>query len=139
MKNHWGWGGFVTRDLKRCRLMARFVALVYNWWSLFARLAEPERHMEAPTSRPLLLYGIGRQTDHAGQRTITITSSHGRAGHVRRALAALVTFFASLKETAEQLSTVQRWYRILSRALVKYLKGRQVRPPEMLAVAQAPT
>ena len=23
LKNHWGWGGFTTRDLQRCRLMAR--------------------------------------------------------------------------------------------------------------------
>ena len=63
----------------------------------------------------------------------------GRVGQVRRALAALVAFFASLKETAEQLSPVQRWYRILSRALIKYLKGRQLRPPELLPAAQACT
>jgi len=28
-----GWGGFTTHDLKRCRLLARSVALIYNWWS----------------------------------------------------------------------------------------------------------
>ena len=33
LKNHWGWGGFTTQDLQRCRLMARIVALIYNWWS----------------------------------------------------------------------------------------------------------
>ena len=32
LKNHWGWGGFTTQDIKRCRLMARAVALIYNWW-----------------------------------------------------------------------------------------------------------
>ncbi len=26
LKNHWGWGGFTTHDLKRCQLMARCVA-----------------------------------------------------------------------------------------------------------------
>jgi hypothetical protein len=30
------------------------VALIYNWWSLFVRLADPEHHREAITSRPLL-------------------------------------------------------------------------------------
>src|SRR5207237_624781 len=35
LKNQWGWGGFTTHDLKRCRLLARSVALIYNWWSLF--------------------------------------------------------------------------------------------------------
>src|SRR5215467_2096826 len=34
LKNHWGWGGFTTQDLKRCRLLAASVALIYNWWSL---------------------------------------------------------------------------------------------------------
>ena len=40
LKNQWGWGGFTTHDLKRCRLLARSVALIYNWWSLFVRLAD---------------------------------------------------------------------------------------------------
>src|SRR5215510_161045 len=30
LKNHWGWGGFTTQDLKRCRLLAASVALIYN-------------------------------------------------------------------------------------------------------------
>jgi hypothetical protein len=41
--------------------MARIVALIYNWWSLFAlsvRLAEPHMHKEAITSRPLLLSSV---------------------------------------------------------------------------------
>ena len=109
--------------------MARIVALIYNWWSLFVRLADPNQHTEAITSRPLLLYGVGRQTRHANQTTITVTSTHGKAGHVRRMLAEVVTFFTSLRPIAEQLSDLQRWYRILSRALVKYLKGRQLGPP----------
>src|SRR3954471_18696255 len=33
-ENQWGWGGFTTHDLQRCRVMARCV--VYNWWSLFS-------------------------------------------------------------------------------------------------------
>ncbi len=55
LKNQWDWGGFTTRDLKRCRLMAGCVALVFNWWNLFVRLADPNHHREAITSRPLLL------------------------------------------------------------------------------------
>ncbi|EGQ64363.1 hypothetical protein GGI1_24981, partial [Acidithiobacillus sp. GGI-221] len=30
LKNQWGWGGYTTRDLARCRLSARAVGLVYN-------------------------------------------------------------------------------------------------------------
>jgi hypothetical protein len=129
LKNHWGWGGFTTQDLKRCRLMARIVALIYNWWSLFVRLADPDQHTEAITSRPLLLYAVGRQTRHANQTTITITSTHGKAGQVCRMLAEVAAFFTSLRPMAEQLTDLDRWYRILSRALVKYLKGRQLGPP----------
>ena len=33
MKNQWGWGGYTTQDLARCRLSALAVALIYNWWS----------------------------------------------------------------------------------------------------------
>ncbi len=40
-----------------------------------------------------------------------------------------VAFFATLRETAEQLTNFDGWYRILSHALTKYLKGRQVDPP----------
>ncbi|MBF0563571.1 MAG: transposase, partial [Alphaproteobacteria bacterium] len=35
LKNQWGWAGFTTRDIKRCQIMARLIALFYNWWSLF--------------------------------------------------------------------------------------------------------
>jgi len=75
LKNQWGWGGFTTQDLTRCRLLAGTVALIYNWWSLFARLADPAHHREAITSRPLLLSAIARRTRHAGQVTLTISST----------------------------------------------------------------
>jgi hypothetical protein len=52
LKNQWGWAGFTTQDHQRCQILARIVALIYNWWSLFTRLAIPNRHTEATTSRP---------------------------------------------------------------------------------------
>lgn len=135
LKNHWGWGGFTTRDLARCRLMARTVALVYDWWTLFARLVDPDRHAEAITSRPLLLHAVARQTRHAGRTTLSVTSGHARNRPVRQALARLADFFRALEHTAEQLTGVERWCRILSRALVKYLHGRDLKPPGHLLPA----
>ncbi len=132
LKNQWGWGGFTTQDLKRRRLMARFVALVFNWWTLFVRLADPEHHREAITSRSLLLTAIGRQTNHAGQTTIHVSSAHARHSWARAALTRIGTFLETLRSTAEQLSSIERWYRILSEALIKYLKGRKLDPPRML-------
>ena len=137
LKNQWGWGGFTTRDLKRCRLMAGYVALVFNWWNLFVRLADPNHHREAITSRPLLLQAIGRQTRHAGRTTVTITSSHGEHHRARQALTRIAGFFAQLRETAEQLSPLERWYRILSQALKKFLRGRKLVPPRQFQPAGA--
>jgi hypothetical protein len=131
MKNQWGWGGFTTHDLKRCRLMAGAVGLIANWWNLFLRLGEPEHHREAITSRPLLLQAIGRRVSHAGRTILRVSSTHGEQARARRAFARIAGFFAELR-TAEQLTTLERWYRILSRALVKYLRGRLLLPPPLL-------
>ena len=135
LKNQWGWGGFTTQDLKRCRLLGRSVALIYNWWSLFVRLADPDHRREAITSRPLLLQAIARQTRHAGQVTLTISSAHGEQHKARRAYVRIAGFFARLRQTAEQLDPVQRWYRILSEALRRFLHGRQLIPPARLEPA----
>lgn len=132
LKNHWGWGGFTTQDLKRCRFMARITALIYNWWSLFVRLADPERHTEAITSRPLMLSAVGKQTRHAGQTRLTISSPHAEAKKVEQCYRRMAAFFRELRATAEQLTAIQRWCRILSMALVKYLHGRQLQPPDCL-------
>jgi Transposase DDE domain group 1 len=129
LKNQWGWGGFTTQDLKRCQIMSRNVALIYNWWNLFVRLAEPNKHLEAVTSRRLLLHAVGKQSTHAGQTTISISSTHGQIKKVQRLLNRVVTFFQSLKELAEQMTAEERWYWILSKAVEKFLGGRILKPP----------
>ncbi len=129
LKNQWGWGGYTTQDLHRCSLVARVVGLIYNWWNLYARLADPDKHLEAVTSCPLLLHAVARQTKHAGQTYLRVTSTHGKADYVREFLGRLKSFFDSLKNYAEQLTVEQRWYRILSKALEKYLKGKILEPP----------
>ena len=129
LKNQWGWGGFTTQDLKRCRIMSRNVALIYNWWNLFVRLAEPNKHLEAVTSRPLLLHAVGKQSTHAGQTTISISSTHGQIKKVQRLLNRIVTFFQSIKELAERLTPEECWYWILSKAVEKFLNGRILKPP----------
>jgi hypothetical protein len=129
LKNQWGWGGFTSRDQKRCQIMARHTALVYNWWSLFARLALPDKHHEAQTSRPLLLHAVGKQTQHAGQTTLTLTSLHAESASIRKVLRDLTGFFQHLHKAAEQLDWTERWRLILSRAFVIFLKGRLLGVP----------
>ena len=133
LKNHWGWGGFTTHDLARCQLAARLVALVYNWWNLFVRLAEPTRHLEAITSRPLLLTSIAERLRHARQTTLRIASTHANAHWAADVLARIAAFLRDLTTSAEQLTPVERWYRILTHALRHFLKGRVLRPPPRLS------
>ena len=132
LKNQWGWGGYTTRNLKRCGFMARIVALVYNWWSLFVRLAHPDKHLEAITSRPLLLHAVGKQTRHQGQTMVTITSAHAMSEKVQNVLDQIARFLAALRTTAEQLTTEELWRRILSRAFFKMLGGKTLQAPELL-------
>jgi hypothetical protein len=129
LKNQWGWGGFTTQDPPRCRLLAGTVALIYNWWSLFVRLADPHHHREAITTRPLLLSAIARQTRHAGQMTLTISSTHAARDKARDAYRRIAGFLARLRKNAEQLDPLRKWYRILSKALRHFLNGRQLQPP----------
>ena len=132
LKNQWGWSGFTTKDLARCRLAAQMVALFYNWWNLFVRLAEPDKHLEAITSRPLLLSALGERIRHGRQTTLRVTSTHGQAGWARDALDGVARFLRGLIDTTEQLTADLRWSRILSQALKSWLNGRQLRPPPRL-------
>ncbi len=127
LKNQWGWGGYTTQDLKRCRLISRMVALVYNWWSLFVRLAAGKHH-EAITSRPLLLHGVARQTKHAGQTTLTISQNHAKSSAVITLLQELNKFLKYLKINAEQLKVSQRMALIIKRAFRNIL-AKSGRPP----------
>lgn len=125
IKNQWGWAGFVTRDLKRCRIVAR---LIYNWWNVFTRLAQPDRHLEAVTSRPLLLQAVGRLVTTARRKIIRLTSTHALADRIRLTLNRIGQFLNRLARTAEQLSAEAIWAIILSAAFVKWLRGKVLRP-----------
>ncbi len=121
LKNQWGWGGYTTRDLKRNRLMAKITALVYNWWTVFTRLANPNSHLEAVTSRPLLLNAVAKQTKHAGQTKVTITSTHKESHRVSQILTRISQFFYRLRNSAEQLTSAERFFHILMAAFRKFI------------------
>lgn len=139
MKNQWSWGGFTTSDLSTCQTVSRVAALIFNWWSLFSGLAFPDKHAEAITTRPLLLHAVGRQTRHAGQKKVTITSSHANNSQVRNILTAVSSFLSRIKQAAEQLTQTQKWQLILSRIFIRFLNGKVLgtHPPDLLAVVMA--
>jgi len=113
LKNQWGWLGFTTHDHARSEMMTLFVALVYNWWSLFTRLSNPNKRAEAISSRPLLLQAIGRKTTHSNQSTLTLTSLHAEAAKIQVAMKAVAGFLNHIRSIAERLKPVERWRLIL--------------------------
>jgi DDE family transposase len=135
LKNQWGWAGFTTHDRKRCQIMGRIIALVYNWWTIFMRLGIPERHAEAITSRPLALHGIARQTWHGNQTMVEITSTHAKASQIAEILTNVSGFLKRIKATAEQLTQAERWKLILSAAFRQFLGGKVIGSTGRLADA----
>ena len=114
MKNQWGWGGFTTHDLARCRLAAQLNALFYDWWNIFVRLGEPDWHREAITSRPLLMSAVATRARHARRTTIRVASAHAQARPAAKALAMVAGFLRELVKNAEQLTSAEKWRAILS-------------------------
>jgi hypothetical protein len=110
IKNQWGWGGYSTHDIERCALSARAVALIYNWWSWYVRLANPKNRMEAITSRPKLLSAVGRMTSHAGQSKILLTVMHESVEQIKQLVANVRSGIRHISAAAPQLVNSQRWF-----------------------------
>lgn len=139
MKNQWGWGGYTTQDMERCNLSARAVALIYNWWSWYVRLAHPKARLEAITSRPLLLGGIARLTHHAGQSRLLVTITHVAGEQVKSMIANIRKGLDHILQAAPQLPKQERW-----KALVRYIvakiiaaKSQNQPPPRPLPLGMA--
>ena len=110
---------YTTHDIERCALSARAVALIYNWWTWYVRLAHPKTRLEAITSRPKLLSAVGRMTSHAGQKKILLTITHEAASQIRVLVTHVRHGLSLIQATAPQLTKPQRWF-----ALVRYIVER---------------
>jgi hypothetical protein len=135
LKNQWGWGGFTTHALAPAQHTARLIALVYNWWSIYNRLVEPGQHHEAITSRPRLLGGVAKQSEHAGQRHLAIRLLHADAPDLKPRIVAVVRWLQHLLTPAEQLDARQRWARIIHRILEQNFTIKGPAPPALPAPA----
>ena len=138
IKNQWGWGGYTTRDLNSCCLMARVIALIYNGWNLFVRMMNSEEggYMEAITSKPLLLTSVGRLTTSGRKKTMTITSHHGQNEKIRLQCQKLNQFFCDLKTIAPPLTSSECWSRILAKVIEKIIPKTGVGPPKLGSLAE---
>ena len=83
----------------------------------------------------MLLYAIGKQTQHSGQTTLTVTSTHAKASVVQAILTRLSRFFRRLILNAEQLTQSQIWRLILSAAFKVFLRGKILQPSPLLATS----
>jgi dipeptidyl aminopeptidase/acylaminoacyl peptidase len=85
---------------------------------------------------------LARRTHHAGQVSLTVSSAHGEQHLARRAYPRIAGFMARLRQSAEQLDALGRWYRILSEALRHYLHrpaartGGRPYPPILIATSR---
>jgi hypothetical protein len=129
LKNQWGWSGFTTKDLKRCRIMANLTALFYNWWSLFTRLCIPKKRHEAITSRPLLMGSVGRIINHSRKKVLKLSIIHGSTKKAKQALINAHKLLKYISQYAEHLTKLEIWRYILSAAMRFFIKGRLLYPP----------
>ena len=129
LKKQWGWGGFTTRDLNRRRHMVRLIALLYDRWRRFARLADADHHQPAAAAARR----GPPEPSTGGQARLTVTSNHVRRSSVVAALRRTSAFYRDSARTAEQLNDAGRWFLILAEALKKHLGGRQpwLTPPHL--------
>lgn len=124
LKNQWGWNGYTTRQLKPCRFMANLVALVYNWWHLYARLHDGAHHREAITSRPALLGGVARMTRHSGQRTIKVSLQHANRDALVQSISNVSNTLGRFHSITEQWTIEQRWILLLTHIFRHWLGGK---------------
>jgi hypothetical protein len=73
LKNQWGFNGFCARSRRVSAMAARLLLLVYNLWSLFVRLLEPSRHIEAAGSRRWFLVIAARLVESGRQKTLQVS------------------------------------------------------------------
>jgi Transposase DDE domain group 1 len=129
LTHQWGWGGYTTHDLERCNLSARAVALIYNWWSWYVRLAHPEARREAITSRSLLLAGVARLTEHAGQSRLLLTLNHAAGDQIKAMIANIRKGLDHIRATAPQLPKRDRWRALIRYIVTQILRTKPGKPP----------
>ena len=97
------------------------------------RHGHPETRLEAITSRPLLLSGVARLTQHAGQSRLLLTLTHAAGDQIKRMIANVRKGLDTVLATAPQLTKPERWT-----ALVRYIVARiieaapKIHPPTAL-------
>jgi hypothetical protein len=117
LKVQWRWGSFTAQKLAPAQHTDRLIALVYKWWTFYNRLVEPGRHHEAITSRPPLLGGVAKQSEHAGQCRLAVRLLHADTPELNPRIVKVVRWLQDLMTSVEQLDPAVRWQRIIRQIL----------------------
>jgi hypothetical protein len=142
VKNQWGWCGFSTQKIGPSRIMARIIALIYNWWHLYCRFYDETHHREAicadplndpaapsplrsGSTRPTLMQGVGRRVESGGQKCIKVSILHQKAEAISAAITAISREISRIANAAEQWSISQRWLLLLVRIYRRYFGGKR--------------
>lgn len=121
LKNQWGWSGFMTKDIKSTRIMARLIAIIVNLWSVFCRLANPNKHIEPVTSRPILLYINARLTNSGRKTKIRLFSTHAQASEIQKVLSKINKILNGILTKCGAVEKKTHWEEILHYAFSKWL------------------
>ena len=100
--------------------MARIVALVYNWRSIFTRMGTGASHGEALTTRPLFQQAVARRTRHAKQTKLSISSIHATARNAAKVPDRITEWLKQFIEPAWQLAQGRRWCEMLVRIFAEF-------------------
>ncbi len=114
------------------------MALIDNGWSGYLRLAHPQARMEAITSRPLLLAGVARLTQHAGQSRLSVTLTHAAGDRIRAMIAAIRKGLDPIRTTAPQLPKPEPWRALIRYIVARILAARPTQPPPLVSTSLLP-
>ena len=70
-----------------------------------------------------MLYGVAKESNHAGQKTIHITPMHGKAKENSEKVTFISCILNKIKRVAERFTSSEIWKRVLSMIFVNFLKG----------------
>lgn len=73
IKNQWGFNGFMSAKKAISATAAQLLLLAYNLWTLYVRLLEPRKHVEAVTSRRWFLLIAGRLVESGRQKALALS------------------------------------------------------------------
>ena len=115
------------QELKLCRAIARLIAIVANWWNIFCRLADGDRHLGPTTSRPMYMGIVGRIVVSGHKRLLRLISTHLKATEIQSSLMRIGEFMKRISAIAEQLDFNRAWEPIILAIFRKWLGGNRLK------------